>query len=1583
MKPSGIQFVRALALSLALSLTLSLLLPLTLFAAGDWDSYIKDPNYTVISEVGTATYDKSEKKVQLGWGDPIPVSLYKKGQEDGEPLEYQELNAKFSTPQKYLSAIPEGHEDISWQPRTGDGSVAYHADSFERVAQKGRLGSAAGGYSGGLGLGAIESGEAYASVHWSLDYDFQVKIVSEAMWPMEYTLESGGFVMNDPELYENAMYQRADYEERHWSFGETTLAGRRTLVREHHDVDINSDAGTTMVTDRIDLSHVGMGDSANQVPKDKIAGRYNPDTDKWEDWRPVDYDPEQLGLGGKASSGQSATVHYGYTEYNHAYEYAVIDPLPTVSGFYAVILINVYDRYEDFVAPTGRVRSEAASTRADYMNLRDIVVNEVPEDIAGIKMEFAWGKNKIADPVHETVITDAKKETGEDGGTPISNIIVGGDKPDLSLPAALISTLGGAIAAAGLAKLMQEQQEEESSSYVMYINKNFGDELRKDDPPQYVYARIAEITPAGAERDRPDLSEKIRPFSGDGILDVKDAGMTENGYRAAQVAVPQSCTAMEGEVSFEFVGKGGTYTRHVVFQIIDMRIDFAQENMGLPAHMEKEIRLPFDVIGLPEEMEVTAYIKGEKKGKQIYDVKVERNSKWFWRHEAIIRDLLMNDEEEPGTTETYFLHVRAEAEPGAGEGANALKEKKVVEADFPILRIHMGLSLVLEGDAIGCFLRIKEGHEGRGVMRAIGSEAGWNISAACATGLNPMAAAIGGGIETMTKATVTAADPSRATPLTAEDLEPCVTKGKLLLLRYNEEEQQIERVAVYPETTRWENGGKTPICDLGVTILEVENTKNAGGGLTEGIPDPKHQSIADSLKICAFPTNEIDENGARTIRICTTEAALDPPTRMRAELVLKARYAPKETEKPEEYTVKKTVLLHSQPFRTPQNEEEADAYYKWDKHVTETLSSIEFRIEKNYMYHLESLHDMIVRMREGYDRRFGYDYNQLNHVMELWTGFLKGEMPGARGEALKLTLSDDLAAAYAFLQGMRDNGGFIGRFALGICTSGYSEMVFFAMDLGEKMKEAVFACKGDEFGFWDGIKMGVEEYEKQLATEFLFNLGLKGVGKAANFGASWIKGRNVDLGASAMRRYRNFMNGLDSALKSKSKLYRSGSKTLTAVQSFLNVSSEAMADSISRDADLNAKAEARANQKTKTTIAERRMGKGTVKKSELEWQLETDYDLARESGMKKLRELWEAQQNVTKSRGTGDGYWKAKSKYEEVCREVWRDKNALKQLKNFDGAHATNMRIEFNRYRSKVRQRTAEKTLDDIARETGKRREDLYISSATSNSNADELAGKTLPEDWDVTITEVNYSDAKRAASYAVDDPSVPKSLQAASKENIYLVIDQELAQNALARNLHKEVYGFDAATIKEAVAAMKKLDVTYVQPVWTKGQTIEPNLEAYADLAGMIDKSQIGRELKALALNRKTFAYKGDEWYHAADKLLAQSAELVTKARGLTGEAQEKLLKAALGLRLEAVACNVEGTRQITKQVTKIAMPRNNYRVSRGMSDAFSEQAREIHALAKKVGTEIGPDEFFHILRRDYGISKYQYTRMMSECLV
>ena len=189
--------------------TLSLLLPLTVFAAGaDWDSYIKDPNYTVIAENGAAYYDKDTGKVEFNGGDPILIELYKKGQEDGDPVLYQELNAKFSVPSSYVSTIPKNYESISFKP---------HADRFERVRQKSGIGRASGSYSGGMGTGPMAAGEAYGSIRWSLEYDYTIRIVSEAVWPLEYTIQSGGEVMNRPEYIETAMAHRQEYENSGWS----------------------------------------------------------------------------------------------------------------------------------------------------------------------------------------------------------------------------------------------------------------------------------------------------------------------------------------------------------------------------------------------------------------------------------------------------------------------------------------------------------------------------------------------------------------------------------------------------------------------------------------------------------------------------------------------------------------------------------------------------------------------------------------------------------------------------------------------------------------------------------------------------------------------------------------------------------------------------------------------------------------------------------------------------------------------------------------------------------------------------------------------------------------------------------------------------------------------------------------------------------------------------------------------------------------------------------------------------------------------------------------------------------------------
>ena len=1139
--------------------------------------------------------------------------------------------------------------------------------------------------------------------------------------------------------------------------------------------------------------------------------------------------------------------------------------------------------------------------------------------------------------------TEAEKNPGEDEGTWINEDIFGdGDVPTPDPESAIIGGGAAIIGAGALAKSKKkkkkikknaamadtfEEEKKEKSQFKMYINKDFGDSLTKGEEPKYVYARIMEVAPQKWEKERDDLTSKIVAFSGDGVLKVTDCGMTSNGYKAAMVEVPEDNTMEQGEVSFKFVGEGGTYIRHVVFDLVNPGINFAQENLGLPAHYENETRLPFGVVGMSSDAVVTAVIEDKKKGKPVYTVALEQDEEEKRLYYAIIKDVLADDKEEAGTTEQYILKVKAQ------------DNKKTLEEDFKVLRIHMGLVLMLEGAAIGCYLKIKEGHEGRAAKRAVGSELAWNLSVSGAVGLSPVGAMIAPGVSAMKSTTSAMLNEVKSEYTNADEIEPCTTIGKIFLLHWNEEKKSIERIAVVPDKE----------CVVIPTTVE-----NSGKYAHRGEADQRHITMVENLGICVFPTKEVDEHGARTIKLCSTKGALDPPTRMKAELTVRAVYDEVQ------YDVTKKILLHSMPFRQYENAADEAQYEKWDEHVKEMLLSIETRIYDDYMYNLYSLKNMINRMLDGYDKRFGFDNTQINTVMEVWTKFLKGEHTGARGRAQGLTLADDLAAAYAFLEGMRDNGGMLGRIALGICTAGYSEQLFFAMEIGEKMKQAVFACEGDEeFGFWDGVCLGAKEYAKSELQGLLFSTGLKLGGFMLNTAGKAVKGQDFDLLGSIAKKYRTTINNLDEGLKAKSKTYKQASDALDSVQNFFNSSAKAANESMKKNDQLNAAAE----KKAKTTIAERRAGKGTELKSAEEIAAETMYDLAKQRGMNKVRKLWKAQQKMSKAKGTGGGYWEAKAEYEQACKEVWKDKNALKQLKNYDGANGIDMRYEFNRYRSQVKARVSEKILDDIAKETGKKRSELYITSASSNTNADVQAGKTVPEDWDVTVTEVCYSNP--------------------GKSDVYLVIDQKIGDDALARNLYKEVFGIEAPTIQQARDMAKKLDATYVQPVWTKGQTIEPNLEAYADLPGMIDKKQFSRDLNALELNRKSFAHKGNEWYKRGDSMLASAAEKEARAKTLFGAEQSELMKEAQDLKYDAIACYVEGTRQITKQTTKISMPRNAYKMSQGAADSFSANAREIQALALEVGNTLSPGEFFHILRTQYGIDKYAYTELMANCLV
>ena len=1480
----------------------------------DWDAFIASKDYVVVGTTGVARYDDEEKATVLSGDKKLPIALFRAGDPEAEPLAYQELTAVFTTADAYLDTIPEGFMCQSYAPET----IGVDDDSFVHTQERSSRGRAWGRFKSGGGFtDAMEAGEAFEDIDWSLSYDYDIFIVCEANWPLQYFLDTGGYVsnINDyPGDYEWALAQKQQAEESgNVRYYETTLGGRKTLAQYSETDESRIWEKGVLVTSMLD----------------------------YENGISIGF------MGGDTGSGSDAMRDVRITDYTKSWEYNVYDELPHVPGFYAVISITVDERYSAMKAIGGNVRGEAAIIDSQFQSLEPAVTGTVPAAIAATKMKFAWvGQGEIGF-IEQEDITDAQVRPGEDPGTDVDPTLVEGEGG--LTPEDIAISVGGALAGAGAAALTAggeegEGDEKKRSRYKMYINKNFDNILRKGDKPRAVFARMVEIRPGHGEIDRPDLTEKIEVFSGDNVLTVTDGGMSVNGYKTVMASAPEDCPMREGEVSFRFTGKGGVYTRHVVFQLTEMEVIFWQPNLGLPANHEETERLPFGVLGMPADtLEVTAAFQDDTY--EVVGIERDPKEERFPLYYLSIREKKPEKDpakwDEPGTTKTCHVHIEARSpSPFPGE------EELYTDALFPVHRIQMGLALIMEGDAIGCYLQTKEGRGEQARIRAAGSELAESLNVSDLMGLNAATAMASAGISTMRKS-------STGSNLRAEDLEPCITEGRIMLLEWDPEKHTIIRVAVCPEKE-----------DKGAYKTTVTATKTLSDRrAAHGEPDEVHQSLVERLHIKAFASDKVDEKG-RLVKFCATEAGLDQPTRLRADVTLKVKY------KEKEYEVTRNVLLHSLPIRHWDTDEEYRQMRLWDDHVTEYLEHVRQEIDEKYMYNLYSLHDLIDRMTDGYDERFGYDANQLENVMRIWTGFLRGEHKGARGEAERLTLADDLEAAYAFLQGMRDNGGLLGRIALGVCTAGYSEYLFFAMDLGEKMKEAVFACSGDEFGFWDGVVMGVKEYEKQLAMEFLVVGGLK-LGNAA---VGHVTG--YDLAATlknAAAKYRAAVDSLDAALKKQSKLYRAGDGAMRKIGSFFNKSAAACDEALKKERRLNDAAQKKAD-----TIANRRQGK-TSDLSPEELKLQADYDEAMAEGMNKLRRLMEAQKELAVARGKGN-YWECKAKYESVCREVWLDKNALKQLKRLEHPYATNMRAEFNAYRNRVKQRTAEKLLDDIAAETGKRRQDLFIQSATSNDLADELAGRKVPEDWDVTVREhVNPDPNAPVSGKPVDGVYDVTPTNLDPKKQV--VMKQTSSQNALALNLYKEMYGVEAPSLDDALKAMKEADVTYVSPWGDQGYVIEPNLEAYADLPGMIDKSQFGRDLEAVAMNRATFEYKGNEWYRAGDQCLAEAARLESR---VVAEAEQAALEVQIrNLRSKAQACYVEGTRQITKQTTKIADPRNTYHMARGGSDMFSQNAREIHALALKVGDTMSPAQFFHVLRTDYGIDKYAYTEMMSKCLI
>ncbi len=1255
--------------------------------------------------------------------------------------------------------------------------------------------------------------------------------------------------------------------------------------------------------------------------------------------------------------------------------------------------------------------------------------DDKPSDIVTTPPEKQEDKTKAEKEKDDPSKTEPDKEFKEkDPGTTISNTIVQGkkeDKEDENDPT-LPGIVGGLVVGGIIAgkkkkdkdskkdkdnkkkeKEKEEEEEEDPVEFKMILYKEFGDTLRIGET-QYVFARIEEHKIiSGGKYPRDDLTAQIGCYSASGDLIVEDAGLSVNGcsWRAAKVTVPESCVFNEADVTFTFTGVGGVYTRHVMFNIEKPLIIFAQENLGLPANKlknampdpdnkesrlgEQEIYLPFEVMGLPYEgtkvslaplkFDYSTDVNGncvegplDKKTPVPYELEIkkdeEKNKKGVY--EIHIKEVA--DYEMPaGTTEGFIMTVIAEH---GDEGKDGYIK---IEQQFPIFRIHLGIVFTVEGDSIPCYAQVKP-EKVKSYLKQVTSTPKPSMLAGKddADGMvaKPKDVFETGGAATL--GTLQAAEEAEQNLIEEvvgpKDTEPVYGEGSIIIFMYRKKDFSIVRAPAEPVS---------PDC-LKFTVKKLENDRWCRtGDITEN-----HQKTIDALKIKVFSTGRLNTSGAHILKFSPTENGLDAPQRFICEMEMQVKYMDKV------YTVKKDVLLRSQPFRTPKDTSESLAFVETDRHIGERLIYIQSQIRDYGISSLGSVYNLIDRMLEGYDERFGYDVTQVANVMRMWTGYLNGTYCGANGTPKGVTIADDIEALYAFAQGLRDNTGILGRVAMGIMSCGYSEYVFSTMTLGEEMKKKVFECHGDkDFGFWDGVQMGVKEFSTQILLELAMGginiktkvkpgTGMKGVSKElqavtkeihipglAEIGNEFVlKYTNVDVGGTMKMwatRYRNVMDKSDAWIKGKF----TGKNYTNSSAKQLKAGIEEMAEQVEKSST-----------KAKELVAKARKNLTPEELAEL-----TIDSKAAEHGMEEVVKLKKLQMQMEKVSGDAKLLKEAKAAYRMQADVVMTNKNALKQLQRAKGDYAQRMRAQFNEYRENLFDDVQRGALKDIAEELGCSADDLYVMNVSNGSNKAYKQGLKVPGDRDISFKRKVYSDKTGYTD---------------------LTIDQELGQRAVAKRLYRKMNGRDADTIEEALRFMKEKDVTYVNPEsFAKNAdgtynhyVFEHNLDGYEDLKGMVGmvpdpdnptkmimkKDLLANDLHNKVINQKSVWHKGVEWFETdAAESLAKAAKCEELAAKAVGAERVQLLLQASQWREFSRGQMAEGIRQISKQVNNIVDARMLKKAGMRVSD-YNQALWDMQQLANMVDEGLEVTLFKKIIKEEYGLTLTQYAEFVSKCL-
>lgn len=638
---------------------------------------------------------------------------------------------------------------------------------------------------------------------------------------------------------------------------------------------------------------------------------------------------------------------------------------------------------------------------------------------------------------------------------------------------------------------------------------------------------------------------------------------------------------------------------------------------------------------------------------------------------------------------------------------------------------------------------------------------------------------------------------------------------------------------------------------------------------------------------------EILDDGSMVVTLQCSKAVLDAPRRIQAVLTVKGKVEDRE------YECSKEVLLLSQPSRYDQFGMLSAEDKAKDERLRQGLETLKENVWSNYLENLGPVYRLACDQLFGFNEEYGYDEEMAFYLMEVYNGFLRGEIVGANAKpAGDMTVGEYVWCFYAEMAKSADkiesSLGLSGRLLLGFATVGISEVAFWTMDfirvpynmqqalekedattasvLWAGAKPFVLAYAGEKALGWALGKVWPKATAKYPILKKVEELYLNYAKNVQGFNNKFSlgKGPKASVGADGHGKVENANHAKDGY---------SNSKNVKAAQ---NASSTMK--------DMRAKAENNVDRLLRKT---RQSGKTT--------QLSDEFVKASREGLEMVKDL-ERAYNQQKLYPSAENAAKLEAMYKEVRGNYY----AKQQLKNLSDFNAVEVRMKYNEYWGGKDAAIKAGSVKRISSKTGIPEKDIYFKSVSGNTEMKLKTGRTSAVDTDLTGYQKRGSQG---------DIEIKDTVQA----------------NEVAFEVHEQITGQKTTDLNVALETCKKYDYNVV------AGANQHAAEKYLQVDRMLTPEGHKLKLEYAEWNAQVTTHKVQMHVDEAKSLLKEAMKHPPGS-----EEQAALIKKA---------CNeyFEGFRNGMKQSRRTSLPRNEQLMADGKANAITDDEMTMQALIER----------------------------------